>query len=57
MNDEHTCPECHDTGLVHADNGVTYMESMCERCDGNVVIEQPTGNEKLTREKLNANNE
>lgn len=51
---EQTCPECHGTGLVWSEG--LQEDDCCKRCDGNGVVEQPFGEEKLTREQLNYEN-
>lgn len=54
MNNEQTCPDCQGTGIVWSD--IQQEDDCCKMCDGSGVVEQPMGNEKLTREELNYEN-
>lgn len=60
MTKEITCPDCGGKGLHYGESCLT--DEPCSKCEGQgtidvetsePVIEQPTGNEKLTREELN----
>lgn len=55
MSAERTCPECGGFGQLYDE--ATGDDEKCQRCDGHGTIDsQPFGEEKLTREELNAKN-
>lgn len=54
MSNERTCPDCHGTGVMWSES--QQEDDCCKMCEGDGVIVQMCGVEKLTREELNYEN-